>query len=236
MAPVFATTQKNASIGSRRSAGSLGSARSVGSIGKDSPSRSHFLSHSVTELDDQPKLIWFKRHDCLDSHGRGLWRIYRGYVRTLTWSPKGESVPLGFWSKGNIVGKAIAQANPYKAECLTAVAAEYLGDRYLCSQADVLLQVKQSNDLLRISHCRQAESRLLQFVCWLAHRFGRPTDEGRALQIKLTHQELADSIGITRVTVTRLLKVLEAEGKIKWAIREKLVFKATMEQFAGAFG
>lgn len=228
MALVFATAQKNVSIES------VG-IESVGSLGVDRFSRSHLLTYSVTEL-DQPELVWFKRHDCLNSHSRGLWRIHHGYVRTLTWNLEGESVPLGFWTQGDIVGKAIAQADPYKAECLTAVAAEYLGDRDLCSQADILSQVKQSNDLLRISHCRQAESRLLQFICWLAHRFGRPTAEGRTVQIKLTHQELADSIGITRVTVTRLLKVLEAQKKIKWAIREKLVFRATMEQFAGACG
>lgn len=229
MTLVFATAQKNASIGSTRSMGS------VESMGADSSSRSHFLSHPVTKL-DQTKLIWFKRHDCLDQIRKGFWRIHRGYVQTLTWSPEGEFVPLGFWTKGSIVGNAIAQVDPYKAQCLTAVAAEYLGDRYLFSQTDVLLQIKQSNDLLRITHCRQAESRLLQFICWLAHRFGQAAAEGRTIQIKLTHQELADSIGITRVTVTRLLKVLETEGKIKWAIREKLVFKATLEQFVGAFG
>lgn len=221
MALVFATAQKNASI------------ESVESLEAARFSHSHLLTYSVTEL-DQPELVWFKRHDCLNLHSRGLWRIHQGYVRTLTWNLEGESVPLGFWTQGNIVGKAIAQADPYKAECLTAVAAEYLGDRDFCSQADILSQVKQSNDLLRISHCRQAESRLLQFICWLAHRFGRPTAEGRTIQIKLTHQELADSIGIRRVTVTRLLKVLEAQGKIKWAICEKLVFRATMEQFLGA--
>ncbi|WP_121971276.1 Crp/Fnr family transcriptional regulator [Leptolyngbya sp. BC1307] len=184
----------------------------------------------------QPKLFHFKRHENLHCcYEGGLWRIQEGYVRSLTWSAEGESVPLGFWSKGDILGCALAQMHPYEAQCLTAVTAEYLGSDYCCSQAVILAQIRQSNDLLRIAHCRQSERRLLQFICWLASTFGEPTSAGRHILLKLTHQEIAESIGATRVTVTRLLKALERNGKISWTPHEKMVYRKTFEEFCKCF-
>lgn len=209
-----------------------------------------------------PKLFEFKRHDPLHFSEAGIWRIQKGYVRTLTWDAEGKFVPLGFWQKGDIVGSAIAQANPYKAQCLTDVVAEYLGSRYAFSKGDVLAQVRQSNELLQISHCRSAEMRLLSFLCWAARRFGERSNWGKFSKLigpiaaadqdmgkrqrlsgqsnqqtecyrcllRLTHQEISESIGITRVTVTRLLKSLERDGFIQWNTQEKVVFQKAFQQ------
>lgn len=139
-------------------------------------------------------------------------------------------MPLGFWTEGDVVGDAITQTHPYEMQCLTAVTAEYLGHNYSYSRAVLLTQTRQFGDLLRIAYCRHSELRLLQFICWLAITFGEPMPEGRRILLKLTHQEIAESIGSTRVTVTRLLKVLERNGKINWTVREKMVYSKTFEQ------
>ncbi len=180
----------------------------------------------------QPKSFQFKRHENLLFRRAGLWRIRSGYVRTLTLGLEGETIPLGFWCAGDIVGCAISEEHPYEAECLTTVTAEYLGNfSGSFSQEVALAQVAQSNDLLRIAHCRQSERRLLLFICWLAQRFGHNLPDGRHIKPKLTHQEIADSIGSTRVTVTRLINGLELAGKIRWKSREKIVYSKTFEQF-----
>jgi len=183
----------------------------------------------------RPQLFNFKRHDMLHFRDSGLWRIQNGYVRTLTWNTEGEFIPLGFWQRGDVVGREIAQANPYKAQCITSVVAEYLGSRYAFSKCDVLAQVRQSNELLQISHCRSAETRLLTFLCWVAKRFGQLAamdnqPEGYCHFPWLTHQEIGESIGITRVTVTRLIKELDREGLIQWNTQEKIVFKKAFQQ------
>ncbi|MEL6263474.1 MAG: Crp/Fnr family transcriptional regulator [Cyanobacteria bacterium J06626_6] len=178
----------------------------------------------------QSNCLQFKRHENLCSRGRGLWRIQQGYVRSITWSSEGDPVPLGFWQTGDIVGYAISSAQHYEVRCLTAVTAEYLGRAHSLSPDVALAQIQQSNDLLRIAHCRQAEKRLLSFLCWLAQRFGESVAEGHQIQPRLTHQEIADSIGSTRVTVTRLLKELARTHKIKWNTHEKIVYARTFEQ------
>lgn len=172
-----------------------------------------------------------KRHEQLPFRRYGLWRITTGYVRTLTWSADGESVPLGFWQAGDIFGYPITQTHPYEAQCLSTVTAEYLGRHYQLSQGEIISQTIQSNQLLCISHCRQGQLRLLKFLCWLAERFGQASAAGHHVQIRLTHQEIAESTGLTRVTVTRLIKRLESERKLRWCAQEKLIYNKTIEQF-----
>ncbi|MFK8184261.1 MAG: Crp/Fnr family transcriptional regulator [Phormidesmis sp.] len=255
------------------------------------PTTASYRTHALSSGQDpqrslsyQPQLFKFKRHDSLHFRDNGLWRIQSGYVRTLTWNAEGEFTPLGFWQTGDVIGCAIAQANPYKAQCLTPVVAEYLGSHYAFSKCDVLAQVRQSNELLQISHCRNADMRLLSFLCWAAQRFGKPSTIERPLSasqqngaqtdgaqtdgahlegclsngcasdgclsngcqmenapvngasikcyrrlLRLTHQEIGESIGITRVTVTRLLKGLEQDGLIQWNKQEKIVFQKAFQ-------
>ena len=176
------------------------------------------------------RLVSFKRQEQLNVVNHSLWKIHKGYIRTLTCDSQGDPVPIGFWTVGDIVGYSIAQTYPYIAQCVTAVEAEYLDVGYKLSRETLLLQVRQSHMLLRIAHCKHAEQRLLQLICWLAERFGHPVENGRRINLKLTHQEIAESIGITRVTVTRLLKTLERKGHIVWNSYERLVSQATFEQ------
>lgn len=56
---------------------------------------------------------------------------------------------------------------------------------------------------------------MIAILQWLATRFGESTPSGDLLQVGMTHQQLADLVGITRSTTTRLLKQLEREGRIQ---------------------
>ncbi|MEM8502173.1 MAG: Crp/Fnr family transcriptional regulator [Cyanobacteria bacterium P01_D01_bin.1] len=177
-----------------------------------------------------PKLVKLKRQNQLSFVNHSLWKIHKGYIRTLTYDSQGEPVPIGFWSVGDIVGYPIAQTYPYIAECLTTVEVEYLDIGYRLSREMLLSQVRQSNELLKIAHCQQAEERLLQLICWLAERFGHRAGNSHQIDLKLTHQEIAESTGMTRVTVTRLIKSLERKGHIVWSARQRLLSEATFKQ------
>ncbi|MBE9060826.1 Crp/Fnr family transcriptional regulator [cf. Phormidesmis sp. LEGE 11477] len=197
---------------------------------KISSIHSHFGSIDNSAQLLSPRLVRFKRQEQLNFVNHSLWKIHRGYIRTLTCDSQGEPVPTGFWTVGDIIGYPISQTYPYIAQCLTTVEAEYLDVGYRLSRETLLLQVRQSHTLLRIAHCKQAEQRLLQLICWLAERFGHAVKNSRQISLKLTHQEIAESIGITRVTVTRLLKTLERKRHIVWNSQERLVSQATFEQ------
>ena len=50
----------------------------------------------------------------------------------------------------------------------------------------------------------------------LAQEMGQSTSEGVRLNVRLTHQMLANAIGTTRVTITRLLGDFQAQGQVRF--------------------
>jgi CRP-like cAMP-binding protein len=48
----------------------------------------------------------------------------------------------------------------------------------------------------------------------LGQKFGREVAQGLLIDLRLTHQEISEALGITRITVTRLMARLEEEGFI----------------------
>lgn len=165
----------------------------------------------------------FKRRDRISVDTYTLWQVRSGLVRTVTWSEDGEVVPLGLWSPGSVIGVPISQVEPCELQCLSAVELLRLPIDYSLTVDMLLKHTAQVNRLLQIMHCRQVQERLLKFSCWLAENFGQPTSHGRIITVRLTHQEIAETIGTSRVTVTRFIKQLEAAGLLRWSGRERFV-------------
>lgn len=138
-------------------------------------------------------------------------------------------MPLGFWGAGSIVGASITQVFPYEIECLTTVQAQchYSGEPL---PSNILLShLAQSQQLLQILHCHRVETRLEQFIGWFAAMFGKQHSDGIHLKAHLTHQQLSEAIGVTRVTVTRLLGKLAQEGKIVWSRNQQIVSQQLLQ-------
>jgi len=132
--------------------------------------------------------------------------------------------PLGLWGPGDIVGRVLSQANPYRIECLTPVEAKLLpASRWDEATEKMILHIQRSGELIEILHSRSAESSLLRLLGWLAKRFGQEVEQGQLIDLRLTHQDIAELIGSTRVTVTRLLSDLEKQGIIQRVQRQFIV-------------
>jgi CRP/FNR family transcriptional regulator len=56
----------------------------------------------------------------------------------------------------------------------------------------------------------------------LSNGYGEKTNDGIILNIKLTHQDLANMAGMTRETVTRIIDKLQKDGDIK-VLKNKLI-------------
>lgn len=146
-----------------------------------------------------------------------LWHIEFGIVRTLTWNGEGKQSTLGLWSKGDIIGEPLSNINPYEAECMTSVTVSVLPSSLWYQAFDAMFaHVQQAEELLHILHCDPIHLRLRLLLCWLAEKFGKDTLDGRLISLNLTHQEIAELINTTRVTVTRNLKQLEQNGVITY--------------------
>ena len=158
----------------------------------------------------------FSRHDLIPLKENILWRIERGAVRTVTWSEQGTLITLGYWGIGDIVGQPLSRIIPYQIECLTSVETSILPSQLWHQILDsMLLHIQQSEELLSIIHRKPVSLRLWQFLIWLSQKFGRDVDRGILIDIGVTHQEIAEVINTTRVSVTRLLQQFEEEGRLK---------------------
>ncbi|NEQ21593.1 MAG: Crp/Fnr family transcriptional regulator [Microcoleus sp. SIO2G3] len=152
-----------------------------------------------------------------------LWKIELGVVRSFTWDEEGRTVTLGFWGKGDVVGHLLSRMKPYQVECLTTVQISELSPENSYLQHALLVHAWRSEELLTIVHQPSIADRLVQLLLWLSNQFGQPVASGTLLELRLTHQDLADTIGSTRVTVTRLLNEMEREGKIERSRRTILI-------------
>jgi CRP-like cAMP-binding protein len=112
---------------------------------------------------------------------------------------------------------------PYQVKCLTPVQMSELSPESSYLQQALLVHAWKSEELLKILHQPSVVDRLFYLLLWLSDQFGKPVMQGTLLDLRLTHQDLADTIGSTRVSVTRLLSQMEQEGKIERSQRNLLL-------------
>lgn len=156
----------------------------------------------------------FKREDIIPISAQHLWQIQTGWVRTLTWDSDGNITTLGLWGKGDIIGSPVSQVDPYQIICLSDVNAQIVPSSLVWTAEALQGHIQQTEALLQMMHCKQIPQRLLLLLTFLSQRFGYGTDQGRLIQIQMTHQVMAETIGTSRVTVTKILQKLEEDGLI----------------------
>ncbi len=75
-------------------------------------------------------------------------------------------------------------------------------------------RILQTEMMIETLAHRDMGSRLVSFLLILCRDFGMPGSEGITVDLKLSHQAIAEAIGSTRVTVTRLLGDLREQEMI----------------------
>jgi CRP-like cAMP-binding protein len=150
-----------------------------------------------SELDAQFARRTFERRDHLPLLSDQLWQITTGVVRTVTWTEDGGLITLGIWGTGDVVGRALSSSDPYIAECLTPVNATALPRNYWYQATEALIRhVRVSKELLEIVRYGNAEVSFLRLLTWLSIRFGHGEGQGWQIDLRLTHQELAEMSGL----------------------------------------
>jgi CRP-like cAMP-binding protein len=173
-------------------------------------------SSSLSNLVIKGDYHHFKRRVTFPINTYDVWKIKTGIVRTLTWLEDGSMITLGLWGEGDLVGQALSKMNPHTIECLTAVEVinfSWNNEHQLTT--NLLNQIQQFEELSIIRSYKKVEIALIKFLTWLAKKFGRQIEIGYLIDFKLTHQDIAEILGITRVSVTRSLKQLEEQGIIE---------------------
>ncbi|OUC11629.1 MAG: Crp/Fnr family transcriptional regulator [Alkalinema sp. CACIAM 70d] len=168
----------------------------------------------------------FSLRSLLRTDQETIWRIDQGVVRSLSLTEQGSVVTLGLWGPGDLVGQPLSLLKPYELECLTAVQATPLKSPHWKLETDLLLyHLQQLETLTVIRSYRRVEEMLIRLLVWLAERFGQVSSLGTVINFRLTHQDIADLLGTTRVTITRILMQLERQGAIERPSIRQIVLK-----------
>lgn len=88
--------------------------------------------------------------------------------------------------------------------------------KILCSR------LRESWKRIELLNFKNASDRIKMIFLMLSYDNGKNTDEGIILNIKLTHQTIADMTGLTRETVTRILDKWQSSGEIT-ILKNKLI-------------
>ena len=76
-------------------------------------------------------------------------------------------------------------------------------------------RILQTETMIETLTHRDMSSRLVSFILVLCRDFGMPGTRGITIDLKLSHQAIAEAIGSTRVTITRLLGDLRNDGLVE---------------------
>ncbi len=157
--------------------------------------------------------------------------VCRGVVQLSTFYPNGNEALIGFAGPSMPFGSPLTALDPYQATAMTDVdvlrlpVAEVEANQDLARglNRQLIRRLRQTEALLALSGRRRVEDRLQQLLALLAMELGTSTPEGMRLNVRLTHQNLANAIGTTRVTITRLLNRFREEGWLSFDKQRHLV-------------
>ncbi|MEQ8755122.1 MAG: Crp/Fnr family transcriptional regulator [Coleofasciculus sp. G1-WW12-02] len=190
-------------------------------------------SFGQAEIQDSRRLHFYAKGDKIPLIAQGVWQVSLGVVQLSTLCQNGEEVWLGWAEPSMFFGRWFSLLSAYQAIALSDVhliwfSLEEINDSPRLAQVilpQVIHRIRQSEALLAIAGQRRVEDRLQHLLLLMQQEMGQPVPEGTRLKIRLTHQNLANAIGTTRVTVTRLLNKLKNQGKISFDSNRHIIVK-----------
>jgi CRP/FNR family transcriptional regulator len=85
---------------------------------------------------------------------------------------------------------------------------------YDCILRSVLYKLQGLTQHLADQTFNEVEDRIITLLVSLARKHGRKTDAGTVIEQHLTHEQIAELVGSTRVRVTQSLKSLQSQGRV----------------------
>ena len=163
--------------------------------------------------------------------GRGLYIICSGEAKLYVNSADGQSLTVRIAEHGEVLGLSSLIADeryPVTAETLCPSQVSFIPRleflQFMRANPDVALRVAKHLSMELGKAWRQTKmlalapdthSKLTQFLLDWAEKHGRPTPEGLRIALHMTHEEIAQSIGASRESVSRILSDWKHRGVIR---------------------
>jgi CRP-like cAMP-binding protein len=180
------------------------------------------LENDRYELQEGRRLHFYAKGEEIPLVSQGVWQVCQGLVQLSTLCQNGEEVWLGWAEPLTFFGQWFSLLRSYQAIALCDVQLTWFSLAEINASPrlsqlvlpQLVRRIQQTEALLAISGQRRVEDRLQHLLMLMKQQIGQPVAGGTRIQMRITHQNLANAIGTTRVTVTRLLSKLKSEGLI----------------------
>lgn len=194
-----------------------------------------FRGISDEELEDAAKRIMLKsfhKHDTIlyeDDANNYMYIILDGMVKVVQITEDGREVVIAIHKSGDSFGEISMIDGKAAYASVIAMQDTTVGlvrkDEFLNMLRMnprifenvlkiVCAKFRQTLYPVRISNIRSSLGKVKTLLTWLAGDYGKVKSDGVSLDIRLTHQIIADMTGLTRETVTRGMDKLRNERQI----------------------
>lgn len=158
-----------------------------------------------------------------------IYFIEKGRVRLSKLSPEGKMVILALLGPGDLIGDATWEAGEHDtyAEAVEDTRLYEIGreafENLVREKPDFALRLiqiigvrlKQAQARIEDLVFRPVPSRVARLLLTLAESYGIVTPNGIKVEFRLTHQEIANMVGSSRVTVTQILNRMRSSQWIE---------------------
>jgi CRP/FNR family transcriptional regulator len=159
-----------------------------------------------------------------------MYMILDGEAKVVNTTDKGKEIIITRHQSGDffgelslIDGKTTPATVIATKDSVTAIISKKEFYSLLFSQSQVLenllqlfcSRIRESLKKIQILNFNNAAQRIKMLFLMLSETYGEKTEKGTILKIRLIHQDIADMIGLTRETVTRILDKWQRGGEIE---------------------
>lgn len=209
------------------------------------------LSESeLRDIRDQIVMKRFRKNQVIlhaEKTNEFMYIILDGEVKVVRYTGEGKEIIVSIHSGGEFFGelslldgKTTPATVTASKESLTAIISKQDFYTLLYSHRKVmenLLKIlcsrfRNAIQKIEILNFNNASQRMKMLFLMLAESHGEQVPEGTLLSIKLLHQDIADMVGLTRETVTRVLDRWKRNGEIEVLGNKTICLKPEFESLA----
>ncbi|MCA9080353.1 MAG: Crp/Fnr family transcriptional regulator [Planctomycetaceae bacterium] len=201
-------------------------------------------------LENQARVKTFPRNSTIylpQDLANHVYLLLEGRVRLVSITPEGKQAILALFEPGDLFGELSLVGENRREEFAEAVTKSTIVaipratmEQVMQQNAGLTLAItkligfrrRRLERRLRNLLFRTNRERLVALLWELVEQYGTPISEGTLIDIRLSHQDLAGLIGVTRESVTLVLGELQSEGLV--TVGRQRIVVTSLERLAQA--